>query len=545
MEEKHIVTIDLGTEKLGISVATIDCNRKVSLTYYNEFDSDGIKHSRVSNPSKLSVSLKKALALVEKAKRIRISEVMVNVQRYGIRQLECKITAATGNGMNVSDSDLELMDNMVWESRENIAPDEEIVACVAQSYDLDGGEINVAPDEVVGMCSENITGKYKVYAVKQNNINVIDNAFRDSGVINVRKVFVPDHTGMGILSDNEIQGGCALIDLGAGASSVSIFSGGVLRHYGAIPFGGKNITGDIANVCGITEKLAENIKMAFGGCMPDRLGINGEKKLRITSTLDNSRREVSVKYLSEIITARQREIIEALLYEIQLSGYADKLKNGIVVTGGGASMLNICTFIREVSGYNAKVGAASRDRFEAQDETFFSLGASMSAGLIRKYSATETSGCESLPPSDGGTEGQEVPKQNIQGQTGQGQTQQGTAQNQGAGSISTESAGTENKGPEPAGNGGERHEQLFNSEDIEQGSQYPPYGGKRKKGKTSFWSQIIGSAYDEAMEERRKMDESARRKSEREARMKEQEIQKEQEKHMGLFGLSFGEDEEV
>lgn len=539
MEDKHIVTIDLGTDKLGISVATIDSDRKVSLNYYNEFASDGIKHSRVSNPSRLSVSLKKAFTVVEKAMRIRISEVMVNVQRYGIRELDCRITSSTGNGTNVSDSDLEMMDNTVWESRENLAPDEEIVACVAQSYDLDAGEINVAPDEVVGMCSENITGKYKVYAVKQNSINVIDNAFRDSGVINVRKVFVPDYTGRGMLSDNEIQGGVALVDLGAGASSVSVFSGGVLRHYGAIPFGGKNITSDIANVCCISEKLAENIKMAFGGCMPDRLGTLGEKKLRITDNLDKSRKEVSVKYLSEIITARQREIVEALLYEIQLSGYADKLKNGVIVTGGGASMLNICHFIKEISGYNTKVGAASRDRFESEVGTFFSLGASMSGGLLRKYAVTETLGCECLEHTDS----QPASGQELSGQTA-GQRQQSAARQQETESARTEDAGAGHKKPEPAGHGEAGHGQLFDDEDTGSQSPYQPYGGKqRKSNKLSFWGRIIGPTYDEAMEERKKMDEAAKRKAAREARIQEQEKYKEQEKHWGL--LDFGEDEDV
>lgn len=396
MEDKHIVTIDLGTEKLGVSVATIDDNRKITLAYYNEFPSAGIKHSRVSNPSLLASCLKDALSKVESVMHIRISEVMVNIQRYGVRQLDCNVNARTTNGTNVSEADIDLLDSMAWDMRDSLEKDEEIVACIAQSYDLDNGEINVSPDEVVGMWSENICCHYRLYAIKQVAVNIIDNAFKDSGIINVRKVFVPDAVGACVLSENEKQAGAALIDLGAGATSVSIFQGGVLKHYGAIPFGGNNITYDIANLCGISETLAENIKMAYGGCMPERLGTLGEKKLRIMNKLDNSRREISVKYLSEIITARQREIIDAILYEIQASGYADRLKNGVVLTGGGASMLNIGTFIKELSGYNTKVGGTSRDMFQAEDTIFFSLGASQSSGLLRKYSVTETAGCETF-----------------------------------------------------------------------------------------------------------------------------------------------------
>ncbi|MCQ2186645.1 MAG: rod shape-determining protein, partial [Bacteroidales bacterium] len=251
-----------------------------------------------------------------------------------------------------------------------------------------------SPEEVVGMASENIKAKYKLYVIKQSFSNVIDNAFKDCGTITVRKVFAPDCVGACVLSDSMRQGGVALIDLGAGASSVSIFHGGVLKHYGAIPFGGTNISIDIANICGISERLAENIKLAYGGCIPDRLGSIGDKKLKITNHLDKSVREVSVKYLSEIITARQREIIDALLYEIQTSGYADKLKNGVVLTGGAAAMLNLCTFFKQVSGYNAKVGTTSQNLFSSEDGSFFTLGASFSSGLLRSYAGTETLGCQ-------------------------------------------------------------------------------------------------------------------------------------------------------
>ncbi len=394
MAEKHIVTIDLGTEKLGVSVAVIDDDQKLSVVYYDEFASDGIKHSRVSNPKKLAAKLKEVISQIQEELHIHVTEVMVNVQRYGIRQFDHEEIMDSSDGRSVSEADISLLNSMVMDCE--VAEDERIISCIAQSYDLDDDELNVDPCDVVGMNSRTIKGKYKVYALKKTALNNIETAFRECGVNLVHTVFVPDLIGAGVLSENEMQSGVALIDLGAGASSVSIFQGGVLRHYGSIPFGGNNITVDIQNVCGISLRLAENIKMAFGGCMPHRLGSLGEKKLRITNTVDKSNREVSVKYLSEIITAREGEILNALLYDIQQSGYADKLKSGVIVTGGGASMLNICHFIKDISGYNAKVAATSRDRFEADSDLFFNVGASMSCGLLRKYSLTDTMGCEEV-----------------------------------------------------------------------------------------------------------------------------------------------------
>ena len=124
-----------------------------------------------------------------------------------------------------------------------------------------------------------------------------------------------------------------------------------MRHYASIPFGGKNITDDIRSECQISEKLAENIKKAFGACMPDKLQNLSEKVIHIQSNSNEPNKQLPVKYLSEIITARVEEIMLAMIYEIQESGFADMLRSGIVVTGGSAQLPNLGAFINDISGF--------------------------------------------------------------------------------------------------------------------------------------------------------------------------------------------------
>ena len=153
-----------------------------------------------------------------------------------------------------------------------------------------------------------------------------------------------------------MENGVALVDFGAGCTSVSIYHGSIMRHYAAIPFGGKNITDDIKSEAQISAKLAENIKLAFGACMPDKLQSLSEKVIQIRSNSSEGDKSLSVKYLSEIITARVEEIMMAILYEIEISGFADRLRSGIVITGGVAQCANICNFINDISGYKVRTG---------------------------------------------------------------------------------------------------------------------------------------------------------------------------------------------
>lgn len=90
--------------------------------------------------------------------------------------------------------------------------------------------------------------------------------------------------------------------------------------------------------------------------MPEKLQSLSEKILHIRSNNAEPDKQVTVKYLSEIITARIEEIMMAMLYEINESGFADMLRSGIVITGGCAQTANLGNFIYEMSGYRVRTG---------------------------------------------------------------------------------------------------------------------------------------------------------------------------------------------
>lgn len=387
MEDKKIVTIDLGTQSLKICVAHKSDDGKNEVIYCNDFPSAGIGHGKVMNTNKLSNAIRNAMDSVEKVAGIKVNQVMVPVQKYDIRESEHSFTIPLEPNCCISEENVKVLGDMLWNevSSSLVEKNEEVFGIVPQSFNTDD-EMNVGVNDIVGMMTENFTGRYKVYTGKKNSRNYIDAAMANAGISTVRSVFNPEDIGEAVLTDSEMDGGVALIDFGAGATSVSIFYAGALRHYGAIPFGGNSITDDIKNVCGIPEKLAENIKLGYGGCMPDRLLSLGEKKLRIINKENGSKTDVAIKYLSEIITARMKEIIEAMLYEIEKSGYKDNLKNGVVIVGGGANMLNLCTFIKELSGYTARIGSPQKNHFKSDSSTiFFNPGNAESAGLVECF----------------------------------------------------------------------------------------------------------------------------------------------------------------
>lgn len=354
--DKYIVSIDLGTSKIALTVATVEGN-DVQIIYYKESPSAGIKYSGIYNVTQASEVLMAAISEAEQELGIKITQAVMGMPKYPIKTKSAKQTIQDrGDGMEITFEDIEDLKNYALsEYPVNNPESEAIFGAVAQSFS-DGENFQIIENDIIGMTSNVLEGHFKIFIGKQSDLKKIDQIMKKVDVIPVQKFFTADTTAKAVLYDSEMENGVAMIDFGAGSTSVSIYQGNIMRHYASIPFGGKNITDDIKNEAQISEKLAENIKLAYGACMPEKLQNLSEKVLHIKSGNSEGDKTLPVKYLSEIITARIEEIVMAIIYEIEQSGFADMLRSGLVITGGVAQTANICSFIHDISGYKARIG---------------------------------------------------------------------------------------------------------------------------------------------------------------------------------------------
>lgn len=401
MEGRHIVAIDLGTSKTALTVAEINGD-DVQIVYYRKVPSDGIRYSYIFNSRKTADAVRSLVEDAEKELKIKIRRAVVGMPKYSVRQ-EAKSGKVDRNPEEcISEEEVNDLKRMAMDSYPLKHPEsEELFGAVAQSFS-NGDEIGLAENDIVGVSGEILEGNFKLFIGKKKNLRDIDVTFKGLGIDVVKKYFTAETTAKAVLRSSEMENGVALVDLGAGVTSVSIYYRNIMRHYAAIPFGGNSVTSDIKSECWITEELAENIKKAFGGCMPDKLQTLSEKVLHINSGSAEANIQIPVKYLSEIITARMKEIIDAVLYEIQMSGLADNLRSGIVITGGGAKLMNCANYIKELSGYEVRTGA-SRNFFSAAGyESIYDYDAAISAGMIMKAKADRVPDCTSGDPSETG-----------------------------------------------------------------------------------------------------------------------------------------------
>lgn len=355
MEDRYIAAVDLGTFRTTLTVAQVTGNN-IQIIWKRHKPSEGMRYSAILNPIKASGPVKDLIEEASKELKISILQVVVGLPRCDISQKTCPATVERTNPEDcITEEEVEVLKSIAQEDCPMDDPEHQtLYGAVAQSFDCDD-ETQLIESDIVGMISGRFTGNFKLFTGKKSNVKNIDKLFNTLGIAIAKKYFTPDSISTATLTDEEMENGVALIDFGAGVTSVTIYKGRILRYYGAIKFGGKVITDDIRKECSISGKLAENIKLGFGACMPDKLGTLSEKILQIEGD-ETAIRQIPVKFISEIITARATEIIEAICWHIQKSGYAGGLRSGVVITGGGAELLNIGGLIKEISGYEVRKG---------------------------------------------------------------------------------------------------------------------------------------------------------------------------------------------
>ncbi len=203
------------------------------------------------------------------------------------------------------------------------------------------------------------------------------------------------------------NGGMAVQLTNYGARIVDVWVPAADGSFKDVVMGFENIDGylgaaDINNDIhqqGILEKHVEGLKTKFGVAMADL--VENDKMIAIAGRSPREKQEISLRNLAIIIENRLREIIGFVVEEIGDSGYAGRLKGGIVLTGGGSQLTGIDDLFREATGMEVRL--ALPDVAVADDEKSLSLAqnpahATVIGLLLKAFADDKASGGVTLTP---------------------------------------------------------------------------------------------------------------------------------------------------
>ena len=221
MEEKYIASIDLGSSKFGLCVARVN-GEDIQIVYYKETPSEGIRTSLIANPMKAAARLKEAIREAEKELMIQILQVVVGMPRSEVAQVTAAARIARTNADDyISSEEVENLKSMALETYPLSNPERQIMyGAVAQSFSIDD-EIQLVENEVVGTLSSSLEGNFKVFIGNRSATTALDKIFNQLDIAIAKKYFLPEVVAHAVLTEDEMASGVALIDIGAGVTSVS------------------------------------------------------------------------------------------------------------------------------------------------------------------------------------------------------------------------------------------------------------------------------------------------------------------------------------
>jgi cell division protein FtsA len=184
----------------------------------------------------------------------------------------------------------------------------------------------------------------------------------------------PYVAGLSVLTDDETDLGAAVVEMGAGTTTIAVYSAGRFVHASGFALGGQHITMDLARGIGACIADAERIKTLYGTVLTG--GSDARELMSVPTAGDHDRdvpQIVSRATIANIIRHRVEEIFEMVRDRLTDSPFAADPRARVVLSGGASQLTGIPELASRVLGRQVRVGRPlgfSRLPSEAKSASF-------------------------------------------------------------------------------------------------------------------------------------------------------------------------------
>ena len=348
--ERIMVGLDIGTTKICAIVASIDEQERINILGVGKAPSDGLNRGVVVNIDKTVNAIKEAIAQAELASGIEVNSVNVGIAGDHIRSMRSKGVITINNRDNeITARDVErLLEDC---QRIMLPTDQQILHVIPQEFVVDGQD---GISDAVGMSGMRMEAEVHIITGLVSAAKNIYRCVERAGYQVADIILEPLASSYSALDAEEKEAGVVLVDIGGGTTDVAIFQESTIRHTAVIAVAGQKVTDDIRIGLSVLDDQAENLKRKHGESYADL--IQEDEVITVPGIAGRPPKEITKSILGKIIQARMEEILEIVGIEIKRSGYSDALSAGVVLTGGGSLVKNICPLANESLGMDAKIG---------------------------------------------------------------------------------------------------------------------------------------------------------------------------------------------
>ncbi len=167
----------------------------------------------------------------------------------------------------------------------------------------------------------------------------------------------PYVAGLSVLADDEADIGAAVVDMGAGTTTIAAFSAGHFIHADGFALGGQHVTMDLARGLNARVADAERIKAFYGTVLA---GGTDERDMITVPALSDDPREppqvISRATLVQIIRPRVEEILEMVRDRLGTSPLSAEPHASVVLTGGASQLPGLQELAARILNRTVRIG---------------------------------------------------------------------------------------------------------------------------------------------------------------------------------------------
>src|SRR6201990_1997317 len=263
-----VASLDVGTSKIACLIARLrpappsDALRgrshAVECIGYSQIQSRGVKAGAVVDLAECEQAVRQAVALAERMAKVRGESVLLSVSG-GRVQGQLIEAAADLRGGAVTAADISRVTSTGM--RHATGEGRNVLHTLPVGYRIDGVKGIRDPRGMVA----------REFGVDLNVVNVDATVARNLMLVVERchldveaLVASPYAAGLAVLTDDEADLGAAVVEMGAGSTTIATYSAGRFVHASGFALGGQHITIDLARGLGACIADAERIKTLYG-----------------------------------------------------------------------------------------------------------------------------------------------------------------------------------------------------------------------------------------------------------------------------------------
>jgi len=343
-----VVGLDIGTSKVAALVAELGPDGVLEVLGMGSHESKGLKKGVVVNIESTVAGIQRALEEAELMADCKIASAFTGIAGSHIRSFNSTGMVAVKD-REVSAVDVERA--VETAKAVNIPTDQQILHVLRQEFIIDGQEDVREP---VGMSGVRLEVKVHIVTGAVSAAQNIVKCVRRCGLDVNDLILQPLASARAVLSEDEMDLGVCLVDIGGGTTDLAIFTHGAIRQTAVIPIAGDQITNDIAMALRTPTAEAESIKTRHGVALRQLADAN--EMIEVPGIGDRAPRVMSRQTLAEVIEPRAEELFSLVQQVLRESGYEELLSSGIVLTGGSSMMQGMVELGEEIFHMPVRIG---------------------------------------------------------------------------------------------------------------------------------------------------------------------------------------------